>query len=46
MDYKEYLVECGKKMLHSGLTVETWGQYQREKSGERIILFDPIGHAL
>ena len=25
MDYKEYLVECGKKMLHSGLTVETWG---------------------
>ena len=25
MNYKAYLVEAGKKMLHSGLTVETWG---------------------
>lgn len=25
MNYKKLLVESGKKMLHSGLTVETWG---------------------
>lgn len=25
MDYKQMLVDAGKKMLHSGLTVETWG---------------------
>ena len=25
MNYKEHLIACGKRMLHSGLTVETWG---------------------
>jgi len=25
MNYRAYLVESGKRMLHSGLTVETWG---------------------
>lgn len=25
MNYKAHLVESGKRMLHKGLTVETWG---------------------
>ena len=43
MDYKEYLVECGKKMLHSGLTVETWGNISVRNPENGLYYLTPSG---
>lgn len=45
MDYKKYLVECGKKMLHSGLTVETWGNISLRDPKTGLFYLTPSGMA-
>lgn len=41
MNYKAYLVECGKKMLHLGLTVETWGNISIRDSETGLVYLTP-----
>ncbi len=43
MNYKEYLIEAGKKMLHSGLTVETWGNISVRDPETGLIYLTPSG---
>ena len=43
MDYKKYLVECGKRMLNSGLTVETWGNISVRDPETGLIYLTPSG---
>lgn len=43
MDYKKYLVDCGMKMLHSGLTVETWGNISVRDPETGLIYLTPSG---
>ena len=43
MDYKKYLVECGKRMLNSGLTVETWGNISVSDPETGLIYLTPSG---
>ena len=43
MDYKEQLVEAGKMMLHSGLTVETWGNISLRDPETGLIYLTPSG---
>lgn len=43
MDYKKYLVECGKRMLNSGLTVGTWGNISARDPETGYIYLTPSG---
>lgn len=43
MDYKKYLVECGKRMINSGLTVETWGNISVRDPKTGLIYLTPSG---
>ncbi len=43
MDYKEKLIEAGKSMLHSGLTVETWGNISLRDPKTGLIYLTPSG---
>lgn len=43
MNYKAFLVECGKKMLHSGLTVETWGNISVRDPETGYVYLTPSG---
>ena len=41
MNYKAYLVESGKRMLHKGLTVETWGNISLRDPETGLIYLTP-----
>ena len=41
MNYKAYLVESGKRMLHKGLTVETWGNLSIRDPESGLIYLTP-----
>jgi len=41
MNYKEYLVESGKRMLHKGLTVETWGNLSIRDPESGLVYLTP-----
>lgn len=41
MNYKEALLEAGKKMFHSGLTVETWGNISLRDPGTGLVYLTP-----
>lgn len=41
MNYKAYLVESGKRMLHKGLTVETWGNLSIRDPETGLIYLTP-----
>ena len=43
MDYCDLIVEAGKKMLHSNLTVETWGNISYRDTKEDLIYITPSG---
>lgn len=43
MDYKEHLRECGRRMLRSGLTVETWGNISIRDPETGLIYLTPSG---
>lgn len=43
MDYKKYLVDCGMRMLQSGLTVETWGNISVKDPETGLIYLTPSG---
>ncbi len=43
MNYKAFLVESGKKMLHSGLTVETWGNISVRDPETGYVYLTPSG---
>ena len=43
MNYKEHLIACGKRMLHSGLTVETWGNISVRDPETGLIYLTPSG---
>ena len=43
MNYKEHLIACGKRMLHSGLTVETWGNISVRDPESGLIFLSPSG---
>lgn len=43
MDYKKFLVECGNKMLNSGLTVETWGNISVRDPETGLFYLTPSG---
>lgn len=43
MNYKAFLVESGKRMLHSGLTVETWGNISVRDPETGFIYLTPSG---
>lgn len=43
MNYKAFLVESGKRMLHSGLTVETWGNLSVRDPETGHIYLTPSG---
>jgi L-fuculose-phosphate aldolase len=39
LDYKQILLDAGKRMLHSGLTVETWGNISvRDPETQKVYL--------
>ncbi|MCI2056972.1 MAG: class II aldolase/adducin family protein [Oscillibacter sp.] len=41
MNYKAYLVESGKRMLHKGLTVETWGNLSVQDPETGLVYLTP-----
>lgn len=43
MNYKSYLVECGKRLLYSGLTIETWGNISVRDNETGLIYLTPSG---
>ena len=43
MDYKQAIVENGIRMLHSGLTVETWGNISMRDPDTGLIYLTPSG---
>lgn len=43
MDYKKFIVECGNKMLNSGLTVETWGNISVRDPETGLFYLTPSG---
>lgn len=43
MDYKKFLVECGNRMLNSGLTVETWGNISVRDPETGLFYLTPSG---
>lgn len=43
MDNKQLLVESGKRMLHSGLTVETWGNISLRDPETGLVALTPSG---
>ena len=43
MNYKAFLIEAGKRMLHSGLTVETWGNISVRDPETGHIYLTPSG---
>ncbi len=43
MNYKAFLIEAGKKMLHSGLTVETWGNISVRDPETGLVYLTPSG---
>ena len=43
MNYKAFLIEAGKRMLHSGLTVETWGNISVRDPETGLIYLTPSG---
>ncbi len=43
MNYKSFLIDAGKRMLHSGLTVETWGNISVRDSETGYIYLTPSG---
>ena len=43
MDYKQAIVENGIRMLHSGLTVETWGNISMRDPETGLIYLTPSG---
>lgn len=43
MDYKQFVVDCGIKMLESGLTVETWGNIAVRDPETGLIYLTPSG---
>ncbi len=43
MNYKAYLIEAGKRMLHSGLTVETWGNISVRDPETGYVYLTPSG---
>lgn len=43
MNYKEHLVESGKRMLRSGLTVETWGNISVRDPETGLVYLTPSG---
>lgn len=42
-DYKKLIIESGKRMLGSGLTVETWGNISAKDSDTGLIYLTPSG---
>lgn len=45
MDYKKFIVECGLRMLNSGLTVETWGNISVRDPETGLFYLTPSGMA-
>lgn len=45
MNYKAFLIEAGKRMLHSGLTVETWGNISVRDPETGYVYLTPSGMA-
>lgn len=45
MDYKQFIVESGLRMLKSGLTVETWGNIAVRDTETGLIYLTPSGMA-
>ncbi len=43
MDFRKILIESGKKMYHSGLTVETWGNISLRDTDTNLIYLTPSG---
>lgn len=43
MDYKKFIVECGNRMLNSGLTVETWGNISVRDPETGLFYLTPSG---
>ncbi|MDR2796285.1 MAG: class II aldolase/adducin family protein [Spirochaetaceae bacterium] len=43
--YKKLIVDSGKRMLNSGLTVETWGNISARDPGNSLIYLTPSGMA-
>ena len=43
MDYKQFIVDCGIRMLESGLTVETWGNISARDPETGLIYLTPSG---
>lgn len=43
MDYKKFIVECGIRMLNSGLTVETWGNISVRDPETGLFYLTPSG---
>lgn len=43
MDYKKFIVDCGMKMLNSGLTVETWGNISVRDPETGLFYVTPSG---
>lgn len=43
MNYKSFLAECGKRMLHSSLTIETWGNISVRDPETGLIYLTPSG---
>ena len=43
MNYKKYLTDCGRRLLQSGLTVETWGNISLRDQETGLIYLTPSG---
>ena len=39
--YKKLIVDSGKRMLNSGLTVETWGNISARDAGTGLVYLTP-----
>lgn len=43
MNYKKHLIDCGRRLLHSGLTAETWGNISLRDPETGLIYLTPSG---